>query len=337
MVEVTKTIADNCSFLNELSSKVLRGDAITWGEAQGILSLSAQEEVIMLLAHATQIRNHFKGTAIDLCAIVNAKSGRCSEDCVFCAQSVSYKTDIKTYPLLETNDIIEAATIAKGNGARRFSIVISGKSVTTERELETICEAIRIISQRLQLIPCTSLGIVSSEQLHFLHDAGLTRYHHNLETAESHFQKVCSTHSFKERVDTIVAAQREGFEVCAGGIFGIGETPEQRIELAFTLRELEVDSIPLNFLHPIQGTPVEKYRLLPPLEILKVIALFRFVHPLKDIRICGGREVGLRTLQPLMYLAGASGTMVGNYLTTSGRDPQIDKQEIVDLGFAVKA
>jgi len=334
---IKKMAVDNCSFLNELSSKVLSGGAITWGEAQGILSLSAQEEVMMLLAHATQIRNHFKGTAIDLCAIVNAKSGRCSEDCVFCAQSAHYKADIQTYPLRDTNKIIEEAEKAKHNGARRFSMVISGKSVTTERELETVCEAIRIISQRLQLLSCASLGILSREQLHFLHDAGLTRYHHNLETAESYFPSICSTHTFKERVDTLLSAKKEGFEVCSGGILGIGETLEQRIELAFTLRELEVDSVPLNFLIPIAGTPAEKYTLLPPLEILKIIALFRFVHPLKDIRICGGREVSLRTLQPLMYLAGASGTMVGNYLTISGRDPQIDKQEIADLGFTVKA
>jgi biotin synthase len=157
-----------------------------------------------------------------------------------------------------------------------------------------------------------------------------------LETAESYFHNICSTHTFQERVHTLSMVREAGFEVCSGGIFGMGETPEQRIELAFTLRDLDVDSVPLNFLNPIPGTPVERYPLLPPLEILKIIALFRFVLPKKDIRVCGGREIGLRTLQPLMYLAGANGTMVGNYLTTSGRDPKIDLQEILDLGLTTR-
>jgi len=328
-----KIVTENYEFLDELSNRILNGAIISWDEAQHILSLGLQEEIVMLLAHATMLRNHFKGRGIDLCAVVNAKSGRCSEDCIFCAQSVYYKTDIQTYPLLDTSDIVKMAKMAKDNGANRFGIVTSGKGITSEKELEKICESIREISKASVLMPCASLGVLSYEQCVCLRDAGLKRYHHNLETASSYFPQICSTHSFDERIRTVKMVKKEGFEVCSGGIFGLGETIDQRIELAFTLRELDVDSVPLNFLNPIAGTPAEKNPLLPPLEILKVIALFRFILPDKDIRVCGGREIGLRTLQPLMYLAGANGTMVGNYLTTSGRDPKIDLQEIMDLGF----
>lgn len=326
-------LLSNYEFLKELSDRVLNGVAITQSEAQRILSFRTQEEIVMLLAHANILKNHFKGTRIDLCAVVNAKSGRCNEDCIFCAQSAHHRTGVEMYPLLDTNEVMKIVRVAEDNGAHHFGIVTSGKGITNTRELEKICESIKGISENSNLIACASLGVLSSEQSHCLRKAGLKRYHHNLETAESHFPKICSTHSFEERVKTILRVKEEGFEVCSGGIFGLGETPEQRIELAFALRDLDVDSVPLNFLNPVAGTPVAEYPLLPPLEILKIIALFRFTLPKKDIRVCGGREVSLRTLQPLMYVAGANGTMVGNYLTTSGRDPQIDLQEILDLGL----
>ena len=320
-------------FLNELTASVLKGAAITLEEAQRIHFLETQEEIVMLIAHANMIRNHFKGSRIDLCAVVNAKSGRCSEDCIFCAQSAHYETDVKTYPMLDTGKIVDAAEAAKGEGAHRFGIVTSGKGITGDEGLAEICEAIRGITKSSDVVPCASLGVLDSEQCRLLSEAGLTRYHHNLETAESYFPSICSTHSYDERVKTVRMLKDEGFEVCSGGIFGLGETPEQRIELAFALKELDVDSVPLNFLNPVAGTPAEKCPPLSPLEILKTIALFRFVLPEKDIRMCGGRERSLRTLQPLMYFAGANGTMVGNYLTTSGRDAAIDLQEIMDLGL----
>lgn len=329
------TVDENLTFLGELTERIISGDDITRSEGVRILSLGTQEEIVVLLAHATMLRNRFKGNQIDLCAIVNAKSGRCTEDCVFCAQSAHYRTDIKTYPLMSTGEIVSASSEAGNVGAHRIGIVTSGKGIRTGGELERICECVREISKTTHIIPCASLGVLSDEQLARLRDAGLTRYHHNLETAESHFPKICSTHTYKERVRTIRMVKQRGLEVCAGGIFGLGETPEQRVELSFALKDLEVDSVPLNFLNPVKGTPAEKQPLLPPLEMLKIIALFRFVLPKKDIRVCGGREVGLRTLQPLMYLAGANGTMVGNYLTTVGRDASIDLQEILDLGCAV--
>ena len=327
-------VAENREFLSVLSDRVINDADITRSEAMRVLSLRKQEEIVMLLAHANMLRNHFKGNRIDLCAVVNAKSGRCAEDCIFCAQSARHKTDIKTYPLMNTREVIKVSRLAGGDGAHRLGIVTSGRGINNKEELERICEFIKEISKSSNLTPCASLGVLSDEQLSRLRDAGLKRYHHNLETAESHFPKICSTHTYDERVQTVLMVKKKGFEVCSGGIFGLGETPEQRVELSFTLKDLEVDSIPLNFLNPVKGTPAEKQPLLPPLEILKIIALFRFVLPKKDIRVCGGREVGLRTLQPLMYLAGANGTMVGNYLTTSGRDSRVDLQEILDLGFA---
>lgn len=327
-------INDNHGFLNELINRTLTGADITQSEARRILALRTQEEIVMLMAHANMLRSHFKGVRIGPCAVVNVKSGRCTEDCVFCAQSAHHKTTVQTYPLLDTGEVVKRAKEAQANGARRIGLVTSGKGMTNAEELETLCTSIEAIIQHTDLIPCASLGVLSREQMHGLRDAGLKRYHHNLETAESHFPRVCSTHSFNERVQTIVAAKKAGFETCAGGILGLGETPDQRIELGFTLRDLDVDSVPLNFLNPITGTPAETYPILPPLEILKIIALFRFILPQKDIRVCGGRETGLRTLQPFMYLAGANGTMVGNYLTTSGRNPDMDLQEIKDLGFS---
>ena len=321
------------TFLDELTGHIINGGAITYGQAQRILALNAQEELLQLMSHATRLRKYFKGETVDLCAVVNAQSGRCSEDCIFCAQSKHHKTDIRIYPLLDAPAVLKSAQDSRHNGAHHFGIVTSGKGITGDKALASVCASIREITGKTELLPCASLGVLSEDELSCLREAGLKRYHHNLETAESYFPSICSTHTYKERVKTILAAQRAGFEICAGGIFGLGETPEQRIELAFTLRDLNVDSIPLNFLNPVAGTPAEDYSPLPPLEILKIIALFRFVLPQKDIRVCGGREVCLRTLQPLLYLAGANGTMVGNYLTTSGRNPDIDLQEMHDLGF----
>jgi len=321
------------AFLQKLADKIIAGRAATRSDAQKINSLQGHDDLLMLVAQANRIRNHFRGTRIQFCAIVNAKSGRCSENCIFCAQSAHYKTEIESYPFLNEDKILASAKTAQKNGATHFSIVMSGKGIASANELKKICSSIHRIAQNLDVIPCASLGILSRDQFLMLCEAGLKRYHHNLETAPSHFSTICSTHRFTERLQTVRMAQEAGLEVCAGGIFGLGETPAQRTELAFTLRDLAVDSVPLNFLHPIPGTPAANFPPLAPLEILKTIALFRFIMPRKEIRICGGRETGLRTLQPLMYVAGADGTMIGNYLTTSGRNPSIDVQEVYDLGL----
>jgi biotin synthase len=288
------------------------------------------------MAHANSIREHFRGLRIDLCAIVNAKSGRCSENCIFCAQSAHYKTTVKTYPLLAHHEIITHAQAAKKHRARHFSIVISGRGINQEQELSKICRYIADISATAGIIPCASLGILTREQFFQLRAAGLKRYHHNLETAESHFGSICSTHSFQQRIATIRMAQEAGFEVCSGGILGMGETPQQRIELAFTLRDLAVDSVALNFLNPIPGTRFADNQPIDAWDLLKMIAIYRFILPKKEIRICGGRQRSLGGLQSRIFSAGADAIITGNYLTTKGTPARDDIAMIYGLGLGIK-
>jgi biotin synthase len=288
----------------------------------------------LLFYGACRVRDHYNGRGIRLCAIVNAKSGRCPEDCAFCAQSAHHQTEIEAYPLMGPDEILLKAQEAKAMGARRFAIVTSGKALSA-KELAKAVQAIRLIKEEAGLIPCASLGMLTKEAALRLKEAGLNRFHHNLETACSFFPSICTTHAYEEDMDTLRRAKEAGLQVCSGGIFGLGESPEQRLELAYTLKEMEVDSVALNFLDPIPGTPLESSQALAPLEHLRFVALFRFILPDKDIRICGGREYGLRDLHPLVFWAGASGIMIGNYLTTMGRDHQADLQMIQDLGLEV--
>ena len=320
-------------FIEHCTREALKNGGITPTSAHDLLGI--QDDLIPLLLHgASRIRDHYNGQGIKLCAIVNAKSGRCPEDCAFCAQSAHHKTQIEAYPLMEPQQILRAAQEAEAMGARRFSIVTSGKTLT-EKELEKVAHALRLIKAETGLALCASVGMIAQHTAHQLKDAGLSRYHHNLETAPSFFPHICTTHHYEEDLDTLQSAKAAGLEVCSGGIFGLGESPEQRGELAFTLRAMEVDSAALNFFNPIPGTPLERTQSVTPLEILKSVALFRFILPDKDIRICGGREFGLRDLHPLVFWAGANGIMIGNYLTTRGRDYQADLQMIHDLTLEV--
>jgi biotin synthase len=320
-------------FIKQCVQEALNHGGITASSAQDLLGI--EDTLLPLLFHgACRILDHYNGQGIKLCAIVNAKSGRCPEDCAFCAQSAHHKTQIDAYPLMEPQQILHSAQEAEAMGARRFSIVTSGTALT-EKELEQVAQAIQLIKEKTGLAPCASLGIMAQGRGHQLKEAGLGCYHHNLETAPSFFPHICTTHRYEEDLDTLRSAKEAGLEVCSGGILGLGESPEQRVELAFTLREMGVDSIALNFLNPIPGTPLEGTPSLTPLEILKSIALFRFILPDRDIRICGGREVGLRDLHPLVFWGGANGIMIGNYLTTQGRDYRADLQMIQDLKLGV--
>jgi biotin synthase len=320
-------------FIEQCIKEALNNGGLTASSAQDLLGI--EDHLIPLLFQgACRIRDHYNGQGVRLCAIVNAKSGRCPEDCSFCAQSAHHKTQIEAYPLMEPQQILRNGQVAEAMGARRFSIVTSGKALT-EKELEKVIKAIRLLKEKTELNLCVSVGMITQHTAHQLKEAGLSRYHHNLETAPSFFPHICTTHRYEEDLDTLRSAKEAGLEVCSGGIFGLGESPEQRLELAFTLRDMEVDSAALNFLNPISGTPLERTTALPPLEILKSVALFRFILPDKDIRICGGREVGLRDLHPLIFWAGANGIMIGNYLTTQGRDFQADLQMIQDLKLEV--
>ncbi len=320
---------------NKLADKIIDGYLINIDEALSLLAAIKLTDIFSFLNGANRIRDHFKGSQVELCGIVNAKSGKCSENCCFCAQSVHYKTNIDEFPLLSLDEIVRRAQNVEHQQAISVGIVTSGRSIKSEEDLSMICQAIRALKDSTPIHRCASLGIMSEHQLQRLKDSGLERYHHNLETAETFFTQICTTHTYQERVDTIKAAKSVGLKVCSGALFGLGEQSHHHVELAFALKKLDVDKIPLNFLNPVAGTPAFKNERLSPLEILKIIALFRYVLPNKDISVCGGREVNLRGLQPLMYIAGANATMVGNYLTTTGRNHTLDIQDICDLGLGL--
>ncbi|MEW6456982.1 MAG: biotin synthase BioB [Acidobacteriota bacterium] len=289
---------------------------------------------LMHTANTKRIEN--KGNEISLCGIVNAKSGLCGEDCSFCAQSVHHDTDVKTYPLLGETEILRAAREAQDNGVREFSIVTSGKGIRRKKEIESLKKTISEIAKKLKLERCSSLGIVRRETLLALKEAGLQSYHHNLETARSFFPKICTTRSYDENIKVVINAKELGLKVCCGGIFGMGESDEQIVEFVQTLNELDIDSIPINFLNPIPKTPLANTNFLNPERCLKIIAVIRILFPKKDIFVCGGREVNLRQLQPLIFLAGANGMITGNYLTTKGRGYLADMEMINDMGLKVK-
>lgn len=285
-----------------------------------------------VIAAAAEIREHFHGKEVNLCAIINAKSGRCSEDCAFCAQSAHYRTGVDVFPLKKAEEIEQVAAEAARCGAEMFAIVTSGKTLRREQEWTEVCRAIERIAL-LGLKPCASLGMIRPARARQLKAAGLFRYHHNLETARSFFPRICTTHDYEEDVATIGVVKEAGLQVCSGGIMGLGEGVSHRIELALTLRELGVDSVPLNFLNPIAGTPLAQAKPLPPMEIILTIAVLRFLLPQQDLRLCGGTEKNLRQLLPLAVVAGANAIMTGNYLTTSGRDPSLDHELLRDLGL----
>ncbi|MCX8118411.1 MAG: biotin synthase BioB [Desulfobacterota bacterium] len=319
--------------LGRLEEKVLSGEGLSEEEARGILQIG-HENVLEIISLANQARARFKGNKINLCSIINAKSGLCGEDCAFCSQSVYHPTQIPTYPFVGEERVIQEAKEAAKSQARHFSIVMSGYA-PTEDELKGIEHSIVGILRETSLEPCASLGILDRRSLTRLKKAGLGHYHHNLETARSFFKHICTTHSYEEDLSTIQMAKELGFRVCCGGLFGMGESWEHRIELAYTLKELDVDSVPINFLNPIPGTRLEKARFLTPMECLKIISLFRLILPQKDIIVCGGREVNLRDLQSMIFFAGANGMMIGGYLTTKGRKPEEDLQMVKDLGFII--
>lgn len=284
------------------------------------------------MAAAAEIREHFKGREIILCGITNAKSGRCPEDCMFCAQSAHYQTNAPSFPMKKAGQIVAEAREAARNGAEFFGIVTSGKHLKTKKEWAEIFKAIRGVREA-GLLPCASLGMIDIEKATELKAAGLFRYHHNLETARSFFSRICTTHDYEDDVKTLRNARAAGLSVCAGALIGMGESISHRIELAETLRKLQVDSVPLNILIPIKGTPLSHMKALPPMEILMTIAIFRFMLPDKDIKLCGGKEKNLRQLLPLGILSGANSLMTGNYLTTTGRNSALDHEMILDLGL----
>jgi biotin synthase len=315
----------------EYAEKVLKGGEITRNEAIELINVPDQD-TMLLLAMADRIRQRFNGDEVDVCAIVNARSGRCPENCKFCAQSVHHNTGVQEYPLLSADELVSAAKKAKDAGAVRFSIVTSGRGQSKADDFENILEALRKIREEVGIEVCTSLGILTLEQALELKAAGVTRYHANIETAPSHFPDVCSTHTYEDKMSTIQAAKDAGIRVCSGGILGLNETPEQRVEMAFELKRLQIASVPLNLLNQIPGTPFADNKSLTALEILRAFAVFRFILPRALIRTAGGREVNLRDLQALALNGGMNGIMVGGFLSSGGRRPEDDKVMLEELG-----
>ena len=312
-----------------LLDKIAPDQTLTFDEALAVLD-AAPEHLPLLFYAASQVRHRHFGDSVILCSILNARCGDCPEDCAFCAQSAHHQTHVPSFPMVSREEIASAAgAAAAGNPISHFGVVTSGGSLD-QMDVEIVCAAATDV-KNCGVTPCASLGMLDEAQLVKLRQSGVVRYHHNLETAESFFPSICSTHTFQDRMATVRAAKSAGLEVCSGGILGMGETPEQRVELAMTLRDEAVNSIPLNFLMPIPGTPLENAPSMKPLEILKAVAMFRLVCRAPEIKVCAGREELLRDLQSMFLYAGATGIMVGDYLTRPGRLPQQDFQLLKDL------
>lgn len=289
-----------------------------------------ESAVFDILPGADALRRNAFGTKVHLCCIINGKSGRCSENCGFCAQSAHAATSAPVYPLM-ADYIPRGVAYARRNRIHRFSMVTSGRRLPKE-EVGRLADAFSAIhADGIEF--CASLGILDSEDFHRLRRAGVSRYHHNLETAESHFKQICTTHTYQDRVKTVIAAKEAGMRICAGGIFGVGETDRHVLELAMALRDLDVDSIPVNFLIPIPGTRLGSQKRISPLRCLKIIALLRYVLFDKEIIVCGGRVASLGRFHPLVFYAGASGIMTGDFLTAPGQDPLKDHEMIKSLGL----
>ncbi|MFH0976726.1 MAG: biotin synthase BioB [Spirochaetota bacterium] len=322
-------------FLNELMNKVIGGHEIDKDEAMSILSVK-NEDVPFLLGCTSAIRNRFCGNTLNFCAILNAKSGNCVNDCAYCAQSSYHRASVKTYPLVSADEMLNAAVQAHQINASCFGIVTSGETVSSTAEQEIMVRSISLIKSRYpEMDVSVSIGKITRQFLRQLIDAGLNTVHHNLETSARHYANICTTRSFNEKLDFLNLLKDEKVKVCCGGILGLGETLEDQVDMAFTLRSLRVNRVPLNFLNPIPGTKLENMKQKTPLENLRSIALFRFALPEKHIQVCGGRELNFRSLQPAIFWAGADGMMVGNYLTTAGQDPKADLQIINDLNMTV--
>lgn len=326
-------------FVNEVirqfGEKVIGEQFLDRSEAD-MLSALSKEELQDLLYWSNRIREKYFGNEIRVCSIVPGRLGGCDQDCAFCAQSVRHDTEIgKSVKVLSDEEILNAAKDAKEKGVPHFGIVYSGRAIT-DKELSRIEKLIAKIKSDYGMGVCASLGIISADQAKRLVAAGAERYNHNLETSERYFSKIVTTHKYCERVKTIKTALDAGLKVCGGGIFGIGESEADRLDMAFQLRDLGVDMVPMNFLHPIEGTPLGNAQKLEPMEILRIIAMYRFILPKANLKVAGGRVLNLRDLQSWMFKAGATSMLTGNYLTTAGRSVEEDMQMLADLGLKVK-
>lgn len=317
----------NTEQIEALKQRILAGGHITQEEA---LVLAETPEKEALYAAADEIRAHFMGRVIDMCSIMNAQSGRCSEDCKWCSQSVHFKTGVAEYPLVSVEQGVKMALENSEQGVDQFSLVTSGRALKP-KQIDAACQIYKAIGEKSPIKLCASMGLLRTPELQKLKDAGVGRYHCNIETAPSYFPKLCSTHTMEEKQRTIREAQALGMKICSGGIFGMGESMAQRIEMAFVLREMKIDSIPINILNPIEGTPLAGSHPLSDDEVLVTIALFRFINPTAHLRFAGGRNL-IFHIQEKALSAGVSAALVGDYLTTLGAGVEQDKTLFKRLG-----
>lgn len=316
--------------LSGLTNKVLEGNEITRDEALFLYEQPLSE----LCESADHIRRHFCGNQFDICTIINAKSGSCSENCKFCAQSAHNHTCAATYPLLSKEEIVSQARLNHEQGVLRYSIVTSGKRLS-DTEIAAICEAVREIREAVGISVCVSLGLLDEPQFCRLKEAGVTRVHNNLETSRRNFPNICTTHTFDDKVQAIRAAQAAGLSVCSGGIMGLGETVEDRIDMAFSLRKLGVLSVPVNMLNPIPGTPFESNERLTADDMRRIVAVYRFILPKASIRLAGGRGL-LPDKGKSCFASGANAAISGDMLTTAGITAKTDMALLKELGYEVK-
>jgi biotin synthase len=316
----------------QLADRVLSGDTLSAGEALAVLECP-DEELLDLLAAAYRVRRRWFGNQVQLYFLMNAKSGLCPEDCSYCSQSKVSEAEIPRYNLLSREKLLDGARIAAQQKARTYCIVISARG-PNEREMRAVTSIVPEIKQRYNLKICACLGLLTPQQAQELKDCGVDRVNHNLNTSDSYYGEICTTHTFADRLATLRAVRDAGMEMCSGGIIGMGERRQDVVELATTLRDLGVKSIPVNFLNPIDGTPLAGRWDLNPRYCLKVLAMFRMVNPDREIRIAGGRELHLGSMQALALYA-ANSIFVGDYLTTKGQPPEADYAMLRDLGFEI--
>jgi biotin synthase len=313
--------------IQQYKEKVLGGALLSKEEAMIIANAPLEE----ICAAANEIREHFCGNNFDICSIINGKSGRCPENCKYCAQSAFYGTQVEEYPLLDTETLVEQAKYNEERGVLRYSIVTSARKLTNQ-EVDKVSESIRTIRKKTEIAVCVSFGLLDEKQFIKLKDAGVSRVHNNLETSRRNFPNVCTTHSYDEKIETIKAAQRVGLNVCSGGIMGLGETMEDRIDMALTIRELGIRSIPVNMLNPIPGTPYENNKKLTNDHMCRIVAVFRFLVPNASIRLAGGRGL-LEDKGVKCFRSGANATISGDMLTTSGILIKQDMKILDRLGY----
>jgi biotin synthase len=326
--------ASHPSRIAELGRQVLAGGAITPEQGRWLFHLESRADIFELLTWANQIRERFKGNKVHLCSIVNIKAGGCSEDCRFCAQSAFYETNSPRHDLIDRDTVLTAAKEAKTNGVTGLGLVAAWRGMDEGPVLDQLCQRLEELKRSGLARPDASLGMIKSQKVaDRLKQAGLECYNHNLETSQRFFSQVCTTHTYEDRIQTLKHLKQAGIKICSGGILGMGETEDDRCDLAFALKQMGVHIVPMNFLNPIPGTPFGHCAPLAPLEILKSIACFRFILPRQEIMVAGGRTVNLRDLQSMIFLAGASAMMVGNYLTTLNQPVEKDLQMLKDLGL----